>query len=508
MQTINRRTPSLPEFATLATGGAVIAIAAALIALPPLYSAVLLVGTVVATLIMIHPRWGFYLLLLSIPAQDLGAVGELTATNVLFGLTLIAWLARRLAFGGEPLPRSAVGQVFALFVGGLALSLVAAQDRAPGIAVLFQWLKALGVYFLALDFLRTRRQAVGALAALLLAGAAEGAVGLVQYLTGIGPASFAVGEQFSRAFGTFGRPNSYAGYLEMILPLGLALCYLAVPRRAKSRAAVKVQAVNSLWWLLFALGGTGLVSGAIFASFSRGAWLGSTSAMAVAIILFGARARAAAALGAVLLALLLLAGGKNFLPAGFADRIGAAIASADTPDIRTAHVTAENFATLERKAHWEAGLAMFTDNRLLGVGIGNFNLRFSEYTVSPTFMISQGHAHNYYIHVAAEAGLVGLTTYLLLCFTIIVTGLRALYWTGRPGADPFARVVVIACLAVITAVGIHNLFENLHVLSMGVQLSTVWALLTIVTQPAWTGQPPAAPPAATIETPQASRERA
>ena len=210
MQTINRRTPSLPEFATLATGGAVIAIAAALIALPPLYSAVLLVGTVVATLIMIHPRWGFYLLLLSIPAQDLGAVGELTATNVLFGLTLIAWLARRLAFGGEPLPRSAVGQVFALFVGGLALSLVAAQDRAPGIAVLFQWLKALGVYFLALDFLRTRRQAVGALAALLLAGAAEGAVGLVQYLTGIGPASFAVGEQFSRAFGTFGRPNSYA----------------------------------------------------------------------------------------------------------------------------------------------------------------------------------------------------------------------------------------------------------------------------------------------------------
>jgi hypothetical protein len=39
---------------------------------------------------------------------------------------------------------------------------------------------------------------------------------------------------------------------------------------------------------------------------------------------------------------------------------------------------------------------------------------------------------------------------------------------------------------VVAAGAIHNLFENLHVLSMGVQLSTVWALLTVVAQPAWT----------------------
>ncbi|MFN8516865.1 MAG: hypothetical protein U0841_30690, partial [Chloroflexia bacterium] len=114
-----------------------------------------------------------------------------------------------------------------------------------------------------------------------------------------------------------------------------------------------------------------------------------------------------------------------------------------------------------------------------------FNLRFPEFTVSPTFLISQGHAHNYYIHVAAEAGLVGLTTYLLLLGMIVGTGLRTLLLTGRPGVDPAARPIVIACLGVVVAVGIHNVFENLHVLSMGVQLSTVWALLTVVAQPAW-----------------------
>jgi O-antigen ligase len=204
------------------------------------------------------------------------------------------------------------------------------------------------------------------------------------------------------------------------------------------------------------------------------------------VLLAGVRARLAAIAAAVMFALVLLAGGSNFLPAGFADRLTNAFASADTPDVRTAFITAENFATVERRAHWEAGLQMFADNRALGVGLGNFNVRYREYTVSPTFLISQGHAHNYYIHVAAEAGLVGLTGYLLLLTTIVVTGLRAYWLSGRPGTDPAARPIVIACLGVVAAVAIHNLFENLHVLSMGVQLSTVWALLTVVAQPAWT----------------------
>jgi hypothetical protein len=534
MLTRSRRALALPELPTLAVGGAVVVIAAALIVLPPLYGAILLAGAVVATLVVVRPLWGFYLLLLSIPIQDLGAAGELTATNVIFALTLVAWIAHRLAFGGRRLPPSVVGPFFAIFVGGLTLSLIVAQELAPGIAALFQWVKALAVYFLALDLLRTRRQVIGAMAALLIAGAAEAAIGLVQYFTGIGPASFAIGEQFSRAFGTFGRPNSYAGYLEMIFPLGLALCYLAFAsgragERANGRAGdggftsppgplstptivgTRLPAsdgegvpqgkggevgegksparplTRSPILALMALAATGMVGAAIFASFSRGAWLGTTGAVVVMIVLTGVRGRVAAVAAGVVFVLALLAGGASFLPEDFTDRLTSALMSTDAPDVRTAYVTTENFSTVERLAHWEAGLQMFNANRLLGVGLGNFNVRFAEYTVSPTFRISQGHAHNYYINVAAEAGLVGLTTYLLLLGTIVCTGLRTYWLTGRPGADPAARPIVIACLGVVTAVAIHNIFENLHVLSMGVQLSTVWALLTIVAQPAWLG---------------------
>lgn len=460
-------------------GLAVVVIAALLIALPSLFGAMLVGGVILTVVIITRPRWGFYLLLLSIPAQDIGAQGELTVTNALFGLTLLAWLLHRAIFGGEHLPRGAVGPVFAVFICGLALSLTVAQELGPGISTLFQWVKALIVYFLALDLLRTRRHVVGALLALLIAGVGEALLGLVQYGSGAGPASFAIGNQFSRAYGTFGRPNSYAGYLEMILPLALTLAWWLWQSRDHHAPSLR------RWIPLAALGGAGIIGLAIIASFSRGAWLGTVSGLGIMILLTGRRSRGVTLTVVSAVAILAVLGGYALLPTDIRDRAQSILGNANTPDVRTAYITAENFAVVERLAHWAAGIRMFQYNLPLGVGIGNYNVRFSEFTISPTFLVSQGHAHNYYIHVAAEAGLVGLSTYLLLLATLIGTGLRSLHQLSQPGRDPFARALVIAALGTIVAVGIHNIFENLHVLSMGIQLSTAWALLTIATQPAW-----------------------
>lgn len=479
MQLASARQLTRPKLPALLTGGLVTVVALLLIVLPPLFGAVLVFGAIGGIIVIIHPRWGFYLLLLSIPVQDLGATGELTLTNALFGLTMLAWLLRRVVFGGEPLPRSAVGPAFAVFVAGLTLSLIVSRELAPGIAALFQWVKALFVYFLALDFLRTRRQVGGALIALLLAGASEAAIGLVQYFTGIGPASFAIGAQFSRAFGTFGRPNSYAGYLEMILPSAAIFGWWLWHNRSATESWPRRAA------RLAALGSAALIGMAVLASFSRGAWLGTLGAIGVMILLTNKRARTAAVAAAIGGGVFFLAGGSQLLPSSVQDRVGSILGNSDAPNVRTAFITAENFAIVERLAHWEAGLNMFRSDRLLGVGLGNFNLRYAEFSVSPTFLLSQGHAHNYYIHVAAEAGLVGLCTYILLLGTIVLTGFHALRVTGQGNADWLGRGLVIACLGTVAAVGIHNVFENLHVLSMGIQLSTIWALLTIVAQPAW-----------------------
>src|SRR5207237_4979463 len=122
---------------------------------------------------------------------------------------------------------------------------------------------------------------------------------------------------------------------------------------------------------------------------------------------------------------------------------------------------AENFAVLEREAHWLAGLNMVSAHPFLGVGLGNFNVRFAEFTASPTFLISQGHAHNYYIQVAAEAGLIGLAAYLLLLGAIVLAGARALRATA--GRDALAPAPVGAACRVGAAAAIPHPFPGRHV---------------------------------------------
>ena len=477
---------------TLLALPAVLAVAALLAVLPPLPGALAVAAALVGARVLLPPALGLYLLLRSSPVQDYGAAGELTVTNALFGLTLVAWLARRAATGGRPFPRSAVGPCFVLFVATLALSLTAARELGPGVGALFQWGKSLAVYFMALDLLRTRRQVALALGALVLAGAAEAGVGLLQFVTGAGPASFAIGDPitgggFSRAYGTFGRPNSYAGYLEMIFPLALALAVWLwqtpppgpIPRLER-RGDVWGAVPLSPWGrgLVLAAGaGAALIGVAILASFSRGAWLGTLGGLVVMTVLAGRRSRGMLALGAVPLLLFLLVGGSALIPATVQARLASITAYASPLDVRTAYVTAENFAILERQSHWLAGLNMVAAHPLLGVGLGNFDERYPEFGESPTFLQSQGHAHNYYIHVAAEAGLAGLLTYLLLLGAIVLSGLRAL--RAVAGRDRFAHAVVVAALGVVTALAIHQVFEVLHVLSMGIQLSVVWALFSL-----------------------------
>ena len=398
MQTIDQRRTIPRDPLAWGIGAAVVIIAGLLIALPPLLGAALVFGTIGAVVVLARPRWGFYLLLLSIPVQDIGAQGEATLTNALFGLTLLAWLVHRAIFGGERLPHAAVGPVFAIFVCGLALSLTVAQDISPGISALFQWVKALFVYFLALDFLRTRRQVVGALVALVLAGSGEALIGLGQFGSGAGPASFAIGDDNSRAYGTFGRPNSYAGYLEMLLPIALIFGWWVWQQRDRNGSPFK----RALF--LAALGGAGLIGLAILASFSRGAWLGTAGGLGLMILLASRRSRGVAIGVVVAVGALAGLGGYALLPENIRDRAGSILGNADSPDVRTAYITAENFAVVERLAHWWAGIRMFQSNLFLGVGLGNFNVRFAEFTISPTFLVSQGHAHNYYIHVAGGSG--------------------------------------------------------------------------------------------------------
>jgi O-antigen ligase len=372
----------------------------------------------------------------------------------------------------------------------MLISLHGAVDVKAGLAEIYRWVVTLVALVVALYGIRHRTAILATAVAMGFGVFFEGLLGVFQTLRDQGPASYAITESISRAYGTFGKPNTFAAYFELTGPLLAALAVWSLARTISLGRAYRIERVRgmtasadlrrqlvlhaalSIWFA-----GASVISLlAIVASFSRGAWLGITAAAIAMLMLSDKRAAVIVACGVVLLTLGLAAGGADYAPAALRSRFDQLESQVRIFDSNDVKLTDDNFATVERMAHWQTGIAMFNAHPFTGVGIGNFNVRFPAFAVNPSFTVSEGHAHNYYINAAAETGIIGLAAYLWLIITGLVVSLRA----TRRSLDPFARAIGVGAVGVTVALIVHNVVEDLHVLNLGVQLSVVWALAIIV----------------------------
>jgi len=137
-------------------------------------------------------------------------------------------------------------------------------------------------------------------------------------------------------------------------------------------------------------------------------------------------------------------------------------------------VTDENWAVVGRMAHWQAALGMLAASPITGVGIGNYGAAYPAYAL-PGWEDPLGHAHNYYLNIAAETGLVGLGAYLAL----LATAFGLCWWARRRSESSFARALAMGTLGALVAQSTHNLFDNLWVHGMwtyaGLLLGMVYA---------------------------------
>ncbi|GIV95581.1 MAG: O-antigen polymerase [Herpetosiphonaceae bacterium] len=463
----------------VALGAAALAAAAAAGLLPLSLAAGLLAGPLLLVLCFLDPVWGLYLLVLSVPLQEFVLLpGGLTATQFIAGLTLLSWILQMLMRRDVQLPSPLllpwIIYLFALMLGAAFASYSVDQS----IKELGRWLAAFLAFELTVAHITTRRRAFGLAACLLIAPLAAALVGLWQFATGTGPESFQIGP-YVRAYGPFGKPNPLAGYLNMAWPLAAALALglfisLAPRREGSGRPLGRGQiALRSAAVALCGLCALTLLA-AEAATYSRGGWLGTIAGLLTMAALAWGRPGPRTIWSAILLGVLLLAlvlGGRQYLPAGIGSRIDSIVENVRIFDAAQASVNDENFAIVERMAHWQAGWRMFQTHPLLGVGPGNYYLAYKDFFVGRWY-ITQGHAHNYYIHIAAEAGIIGFLAYLLLIASVARQALRAV-----TAADTtFARALAVGGCGIIAAVMMHNVFENLHVLNMGIQLSAVWGL--------------------------------
>jgi O-antigen ligase len=140
-------------------------------------------------------------------------------------------------------------------------------------------------------------------------------------------------------------------------------------------------------------------------------------------------------------------------------------------DVRGADINPESYSVIERLAHWQTAVAMARDYPWLGVGFGNYAVAYPDYAF-PNWPLALGHAHNYYLNVMAEVGLLGLGAYLALWGVVVWHTFRL---TRSHQIWPCG--IAIGLLGSWAHLSVHNVVDNLWVSNL---FLTVGALLGVL----------------------------
>ncbi len=449
------------------------AIALAIALLPLTWAMLIVVGGVVLVATLLRPQFGVLLIVPAVPFGSLRqiqvGVMNIGATEALVALVVVAWLLRMVAQRKTRILWPPLTLPLIVFLGVLLLSSLGTTSMQHSMKEIIKWAEMLVLYVLvANEFDEPWTKAL--VFVFLGTGALAALQGIYQFLLQVGPEEFVLFGRFMRAYGTFEQPNPYAGYLGLTLPLAVGIMaagIVPIGRRVRG------------WWLIWAAGCGGLVLVAMIMSWSRGAWLGAAAAVAVMVVAIVARSGRAAVLGAVLVALLayvLLAGGLALVPPSIGQRFNDFLPYVGVSDVRGVEVTDANFAVLERMAHWQSAVAMWTKNPWLGVGIGNYEPAYTRFAL-PMWPHALGHAHNYYLNIGAETGLLGFVAYLVVWGAATVGA-----WQATRRASGWCWGVALGVLGVLVHLGVHNFFDNLHVHSMYLHVGILLGIIPLLSR--------------------------
>ncbi|HEX8227867.1 MAG TPA: O-antigen ligase family protein [Chloroflexia bacterium] len=452
---------------------------------PLLVSVGILTGVAVAAVILRRPVFGAYALVLSVPVQDqVPLPASITVTQILFVLVAGIWYAWTMLRDNRRVLVTPIAVAMLLFIVAIVPSIAGATSIPDSLAEISRWVVTAFSYIILVNAVQTRREMVGLIVVMLVAGMSEALLGLVQAYVGIGPVSFNVEGGLTRAYGTIGMPNSFAGYLNMSLPLALALAVYQWGRwfgeRSRTPILDRPSLVNMkrLRLPLFLTFVTLVLFWTLVTTLSRGAWIGLVFGLVVMMVVLGRRAAPALSLMLATVAVTVVLAVAGALPEAIRDRFGQLFTQIAIFDPRGVTPNADNYALVERMVHWHVAGNMFLSDPWTGAGIGNFNSVFNKFGVQG-WPYSRGHAHNYYLHMLGETGLIGFTFYVVMVLTILIVGVRAVRRCRQLG-DSFGEAVSIGALGVAVTLAGHSFFENLHALNMGIQWGAALALFTLV----------------------------
>ncbi|MCL6643209.1 MAG: tetratricopeptide repeat protein, partial [Candidatus Bipolaricaulota bacterium] len=333
-------------------------------------------------------------------------------------------------------------------VGAAALSLINAENLALSL-ISFVGLIYFGLLgLLIVNTIESERDIKILLSALLLSASIASVYGLLQYYGRLpGPPGFLGGS--SAMISTFGNPNYLAGFLAHLLVPGIALSVM----------------VQNRWARLGLLGLLISMTAALVAANSVGAYLAALFAVIFffsGMLIFRLSSAIASQRRWVLAVVILLAltvwlqsppGPLNAL-------LGRAATSESSPIERVVQFFQrlwEENSGIARSWNWWIAYEMLKAHPFVGVGVGDYKVEFLEYKArfkeTPlggqyNFYLPRAiQAHNDYVQLIAELGLIGLLAVGFFAGTLI----RSAHSFVRSSASPESRVWVIALSAGIVA---------------------------------------------------------
>jgi len=433
-------------------------------------------------LALLHPSIAIGIMLVIAPLRVLISTESPISFPIDIGqmslaLVLVSWMLYILRKGKLVVLKPSILWIgIAFFVTVTAITAFSAISLTSWLTEWLKWVQVLVVVFIIFNTAALHRWE-WLVFGVVAAGLANALVGLYEFVGGSGAIHLLIEEitqwRVFRAFGTFGQPNPFGGFMGLVFPIA-AMAALGYGYRLLKKPAhqQRIALVANVGFYSMA---AAILLVALIASWSRGAWLSIFVSIGIMVIALPRRLFVSVGIIIGIGSLVLLLSASGRLPASITNRISTITNElSSTGDVRGVDVTPANYANVERLAHWQAAVNIATAYPFLGAGFGNYDAAYANYSLI-YWEISLGHAHNYYLNVLSETGMIGLAVYITL-FAIVFLST----WQVRKHPDFAIRAIGIGLIGSWTYLLMHSLTDNLYVNNLFLHIAVLFALAALL----------------------------
>jgi len=315
---------------------------------------------------------------------------SITGAQVAVSFALLFWVVRMFLTGKFQLARNPLNIPIAAFLVAVAIGVIMAVDFKYSLKG-YMTLGWISIFFLTVNNIKDVNQFKRLIRILILITTIAGAYGIFQHLARIdffGNVKY-LHPSLPRSTGFFNAPLTFGNYILLVLPMVIGLSSYSKKGREK----------RWLW-----LSGLIILTAIIF-SYGRGVWLGLIGGLTFMAILRSKRLLLFVLTGIIVCSTVLF-----ILPSSkFSQRIMETIKSTRPVG--------------DRIYFLEGGLKIIRDYPITGVGWEGFRKVYPRY--KPAEALESGcNAHNNFLDVAVDSGLLGLGIFIWLLLTIYKVGFQ------------------------------------------------------------------------------------